>query len=246
MSSAFRDTYVPAGESFGPSANAPGTRSRRFPELEDAAITPQSDRFYARFGKRALDLLIVVMVAPIAIPLIAILSAIVALEIGRPLFAHNRLGQGGRSFGCLKIRTMFLDADARLMRLFLEHPEREAEWKANYKLTNDPRVTRIGRFLRRTSLDELPQLWNVLRGDMSLVGPRPVTEPEIVLYGRQAEAYFAVRPGLTGLWQVSGRNALSFYDRAKLDAHYVMTMGFRRDLGILARTLRVMANLSGR
>ena len=187
-----------------------------------------------------------VMMLLTTIPVIAILALIVSLDGRAPIFAHKRVGRNGQHFGCLKIRTMYPDADERLMRLFLEQPEREEEWKKNFKLRDDPRITRIGRFLRKTSLDELPQLFNVLKGEMSLVGPRPVTEPEVALYGRHAEAYHAVRPGLTGLWQVSGRNAVTFQERAWLDATYVADIGFLSDLGIMARTLPAITNLSGR
>ena len=186
------------------------------------------------------------MMALVALPVIAIILAIVAIDGRWPIYRHRRLGMDGQFFDCLKIRTMYANSEERLMRLFLECPEREEEWLKNFKLEDDPRITRIGKILRKTSLDELPQLWNVLAGDMSLVGPRPVTEPEIALYGRYADAYFAVRPGLTGLWQVSGRNALTFLERARLDAAYVKRVGLFRDMLIIARTVPAMTNMSGR
>jgi undecaprenyl-phosphate galactose phosphotransferase len=159
---------------------------------------------------------------------------------GAVFFGHERIGCGGRPFRCWKFRTMVSDSQKVLDHLLRTDPEALSEWERDFKLRNDPRITRVGAFLRRTSLDELPQLWNVLRGEMSLVGPRPVVAPEIERYGARAEFYRSVRPGLTGLWQVSGRSDLSYPERVALDAWYVKNWRFWYDIAILAKTVRAV------
>ena len=152
-----------------------------------------------------MDLIVAALLLVATAPLMAVLLGLVARHDGSPLFAHDRIGRNGRTFRCWKIRSMFVDARERLEEVLEKNPDASREWDRNCKLSADPRITAIGVFLRRTRLDELPQLWNVLRGDMSLVGPRPITEKELVRYGRVARLYCSVRPGLTGLWQVEGR-----------------------------------------
>jgi undecaprenyl-phosphate galactose phosphotransferase len=165
---------------------------------------------------------------------------------GRPvLFGHDRVGRGGRAFRCYKFRTMVPDADRVLAELLARDPEARATWARDYKLREDPRVTRIGAWLRRTSLDELPQLWNVLRGDMSLVGPRPVMAEELGRYGDAARYYLDVRPGLTGLWQISGRNDIDYPERVALDAWYIKNWSIWYDIVILAKTVRVVRDAKG-
>jgi exopolysaccharide production protein ExoY len=167
-------------------------------------------------------------------------------EDGAPvLFAHWRVGQKGRLFRCLKFRSMVRRADLVLAEVFEKDPSAKEEWARDHKLRNDPRVLRIGQFLRQTSLDELPQLFNVLRGEMHLVGPRPVVVQEIPRYGEHKRHYFAVKPGMTGLWQVSGRNNLTYAQRVALDAHYVETRTLWMDLRILARTVSVLITRDG-
>ena len=200
---------------------------------------------YAGGGKRVFDLVVVVLLLPLALPLIAALLVISALDGGHPFFSHRRVGKDGRIFNCYKLRTMVPDAEERLKRILRDDPAAAAEWAADFKLRDDPRITAIGRLLRKTSLDELPQLWNVLRGDMSLVGPRPVTEAEIPLYGHDAEAYYSVRPGLTGIWQVSGRNALSFAERVELDRKYATGLSLFKDLKILFMTVPAVLQVTG-
>jgi lipopolysaccharide/colanic/teichoic acid biosynthesis glycosyltransferase len=174
-------------------------------------------------------------------PLIGVIAALLWLVDGGPvLFAHRRVGLGGRRFDCLKFRTMSRDAEAQLKAVLDRDPEARAQWAATHKLDPDPRVHRLGLLLRKTSLDELPQLWNVLTGDMSLVGPRPVTAAEAVHYGRAFGAYMAVRPGITGLWQVSGRSDTSYAERVALDVAYVERHDLLMDLGILLRTAWVV------
>ena len=171
-------------------------------------------------------------------PLMIIISLMVFLHDGGPIFfAHRRVGRGGRSFPCLKFRSMATDAEARLEKLLAADPEAQQEWAASHKLRADPRITRIGDFLRRSSLDELPQLINVLRGEMSLVGPRPVVHAESAHYGHWFESYCSVRPGITGLWQVSGRSDVCYRRRVALDVLYVRRKSLAMDFGILVQTV---------
>jgi len=162
-----------------------------------------------------------------------------------PIFGHLRVGRHGRKFECLKFRTMVLDAERVLSDLLSASPEARAEWERDFKLKDDPRVTPIGLFLRRTSLDELPQLWNVLKGEMSLVGPRPIIEAELERYGDQVSYYLETRPGLTGLWQISGRNDTSYEDRVALDSWYVRNWSLWYDMVILAKTVGVVLQREG-
>lgn len=210
----------------------------------DGDIRPPT-LIYARWGKRLCDILGAIIFLPTALPLMLILLMLVALDGGKPIFSHPRVGKNGRMFRCYKIRTMVIDGEARLKKLLSEDPAAAEEWAKDFKLRKDPRITRVGRFIRATSLDELPQLWNVLRGDMSLIGPRPVTEAEIPMYGCNADAYRSVRPGMTGVWQVSGRNSLSFAERVELDRSYVTRLSFLEDLRILLRTVPAVLRVTG-
>lgn len=165
---------------------------------------------------------------------------------GLPVFfAHYRVGQDGKLFRCLKFRTMYRESEQMLAALLRDDPVARAEWQKDQKLTHDPRITPLGHFLRRTSLDELPQLFNVLRGDMSLVGPRPITVGELTRYGRVRWHYLSVRPGMTGLWQVSGRNNTSYDERVALDRQYVETHSLWMDLRILVKTIGVVVARDG-
>jgi Undecaprenyl-phosphate galactose phosphotransferase WbaP len=188
-------------------------------------------------AKRALDIVGAGLGLVVLAPFFLIVAMMVRADGGPAFFAHQRVGRGGKLFGCLKFRSMVIDSQARLEDLLANDPSARAEWDATRKLKNDPRITRIGRFLRSTSLDELPQLINVLRGEMSLVGPRPVQEAEIDrYYGASAAHYMAVRPGITGLWQVSGRSETSYESRVALDVAYVSRPSLLADIAILLRT----------
>ena len=188
-------------------------------------------------GKRALDIIGAGVGLVLLAPFFLIVALMVRADGGPAFFAHQRVGRGGTLFGCLKFRSMVIDSQARLEALLASDPAERAEWEATRKLKNDPRITSIGRFLRSTSLDELPQLINVLRGEMSLVGPRPVQEAEIIrYYGASAAHYMTVRPGITGLWQVSGRSETSYESRVALDVAYVSRPSMIADLTILLRT----------
>jgi len=187
---------------------------------------------------RALDIVLSLALLLFFLPTLAMLALAVKLQDGGPiLFGHARIGRGGRTFRCWKFRSMVVDAEARLNALLASDPVARAEWDATHKLRRDPRVTPIGRLIRVTSLDELPQLLNVLAGDMSLVGPRPIVLAEVPRYGRWFRYYVAVRPGITGLWQVRGRNDVSYRRRVALDVLYARTRSVGRYLAILAATV---------
>jgi Undecaprenyl-phosphate galactose phosphotransferase WbaP len=190
-----------------------------------------------RPAKTAFDVLAaVLLLAIVSIPLL-IIVLIIRLDGGPAFYAHKRIGAGGRPFNCLKFRTMVPDSERVLTEVLARDSSMAAQWAAIRKLTNDPRVTRVGRFLRNSSLDELPQLINVLRLEMSLVGPRPIVESEIPLYGEGFTQYCAVRPGMTGLWQVSGRSDISYERRVQLDTWYVDNWSFWHDMIVLWRTI---------
>lgn len=178
-------------------------------------------------------------------PLMLLIAAALAFERGPIFFGHERVGQRGTRFRCLKFRTMVPDAQARLDALLASDPKARAEWEKDRKLSNDPRITPVGHFLRVTSLDELPQFFNVLLGQMSLVGPRPVTPDELKKYARASSLYLSCRPGITGLWQVSGRSATTYARRVALDSHYARKFSLWLDAWILARTFGVVLKREG-
>lgn len=195
--------------------------------------------------KRSIDLALAATALVLAAPLLVILGALIRLDGGPAIYAHTRVGHRGRTFGCLKLRSMVVDGDAVLQRHLAENPACRSEWEETRKLRNDPRVTAIGAFVRHTSLDELPQLINVLRGEMSIVGPRPVTVEELVRYGPYAPAYLATRPGVTGLWQISGRNDVSYERRVELDNEYVNGWSVLTDARIMVRTIPAVLQARG-
>lgn len=187
--------------------------------------------------KRALDFTVALALLLATLPAILLIAALITLcGGGSPIFAHPRVGYRGRVFQCYKFRTMRRHADDALAMHLSENPAAAREWNENRKLKHDPRITPLGRFLRKASLDELPQLINILLGDMSCVGPRPVTIEELELYGKYLEDYRSSRPGLTGLWQVRGRSGTDFSTRVSFDHEYVRNWSFAADLAILART----------
>ena len=208
------------------------------------AFAPVPRSIYASFGKRVLDLVLVIFAAPIWVPLIAILAVLVSLSGGQPFFRQQRLGQNGRVFTIWKLRSMVPGAEALLEAHLAAHPAKRAEWESNQKISDDPRVTRFGAFLRVSCLDELPQLWNVLNGDMSIVGPRPMLPEQRELYA--GRCYFALRPGITGLWQISGGSRLPFSTRAEHDDRYGEGLSFLGDLSILLKTITVVLRCTGR
>jgi len=201
---------------------------------------------HSEIGVRALDLTIALSILIFTLPLLIVIAVLVRMQDGgRSLFAHERIGQNGRMFKCLKFRSMVLDADRRLSQLLESDPYARAEWDRDHKLKNDPRITRVGAFLRRSSLDELPQLFNVLRGDMSIVGPRPIVTAEISRYGRRFQHYCAVKPGITGLWQVSGRNDVAYRRRVAMDTVYARHKSLVWDIKLLLLTVPAVLFASG-
>ena len=202
-------------------------------EVRQNLLVPASRRL-----KRSLDLVLLILLAPLILPLSLLIALLIGLDSkGGVIYGSSRVGLNGRVFKVWKFRTMFTDADAHLQRILEQNEALRLEWQTFQKLKRDPRVTRFGRWLRRSSLDELPQLWNVLMGEMSIVGPRPILDnDQRELFGEGFNLYTQVRPGLTGFWQVSGRNALSFAERVRLDSYYVRNWSLWLDLYILACT----------
>lgn len=192
--------------------------------------------FYASYVKRVLDIVLAVLMLPILVPVIALLWLTVRRDGGNGFFGHTRVGRDGKTFKCWKMRSMEVDAEAKLVRHLQANPAAAAEWARDHKLLDDPRITRFGQFLRKSSLDELPQIWNVLKGEMSFVGPRPVVAEELARYGASRWAYLQVRPGITGLWQVSGRNDVTYEARVQMDVRYSTDMRFGSDMWIILMT----------
>jgi len=199
--------------------------------------------FYRRIFKRMFDVFAVMLAAPLILPFIGILALIVARQGGRPFYSQSRIGRHGRVFKMWKLRSMVCDADARLQKHLAADPDACAEWDATQKLKNDPRITPFGRLLRKSSMDELPQLWNVLRGEMSLIGPRPMMVSQQDMY--PGNCYYKLSPGITGTWQISARNKSTFADRAKFDSDYNQNLSFGNDLRILFRTVTVVLKATG-
>ncbi|TMM49299.1 sugar transferase [Sulfitobacter sabulilitoris] len=236
------DGFGPSGKSIVPiqavsALSAPA-------EIIRHAGTRHRKGWYRFTGKQALDVMLVILSLPVSLPLIALCAVALWIEGGNPFYVQNRLGQSGRVFSILKLRTMTRDADAVLAEYLANDPELQREWAQTQKLKNDPRITPVGRLLRSTSIDELPQLFNVLKGDMSLVGPRPMMPDQLSIYG-DPRAYFALKPGLTGIWQVSARNEQHFSYRREADAVYHQTVSFFRDLVILFKTVGVVLRRTG-
>jgi len=195
---------------------------------------------------RLLDLVVGIIAIIVFAPLlIGLAIAIYASDPGPLIFAQPRIGRNGREFRCLKFRTMVVDATDRLEQLLANDPAARAEWARDHKLRNDPRITPLGRFLRKSSLDELPQFFNLINGTMSIVGPRPIVNAEVVRYGRRFQDYCRVRPGITGLWQVSGRSDLSWDESVRIDVRYVENWSLSFDFMILAKTVGAVAKGSG-
>ena len=195
--------------------------------------------------RRCADRIIAALLLVAFSPLMLACAWLIRKDGGPATFAHYRVGANGRVFRCFKFRTMCIDAERLLREILDKDADLREEWQRNFKLVNDPRVTAVGRFLRRSSLDELPQLFNVLRGDMGLVGPRPITLTELRMYGPARWQYLSVLPGMTGLWQVSGRNRVSYERRVQLDDEYVRNRSIWLDGWILARTVLVVLTRDG-
>lgn len=205
---------------------------------------PANGSAYRKGGKRVLETLLVVLSLPFFLPIMAICAVALWIEGGNPFYRQIRLGKDGKRFSILKLRTMVQNADAVLEDCLASDPEMRREWDEKQKLMHDPRVTRLGRFLRSSSVDELPQLWNVLTGEMSLIGPRPMMPEQLSMYGNPSH-YFALRPGITGLWQISARNENRFSFRNEVDATYNKSMSMTGDIAIIFKTVKVMLCRTG-
>jgi exopolysaccharide production protein ExoY len=210
---------------------------------EGRVETAHRPGLYRNIGKRILDTLLVLAAMPLVVPLTLLLALPMLLRGENPFYRQRRVGMGGRTFVMWKLRSMIIDADAQLARYLVENPEAREEWARHQKLRKDPRITPYGRFLRKTSLDELPQLWNVLKGDMSLIGPRPMMPHQRALY--HGLAYYAMRPGVSGYWQVSDRNDAEFVGRVHFDEKYDREVSFATDVWLILRTIRVVVHGTG-
>ena len=202
-------------------------------------------RWPARLTKRVFDLLASSLLLVLLAPLMAYLAIRIRKDGGAAIYAHQRIGRSGQTFACFKFRSMVVDAAERLEHLLESDPTLKAQWEREHKLKDDPRISAVGHLLRKTSLDELPQLWNVLRGEMSLVGPRPIVQAELARYGDDVDYFLMVRPGVTGLWQVSGRNDVGYEKRVYLDTWYVKNWSLWYDIAILFKTIRVVLRREG-
>ncbi len=220
------------------------TKATPVQAFQKTSVDIPATTIYRSWGKRALDLVLLTLSAPFWMTVVGFAALIIWITEGKsPFYNQQRVGLRGETFRLWKLRTMVVDADARLEAHLQADPSARAEWDATQKLKNDPRITSVGAFLRKTSLDELPQLFNVLTGDMSIVGPRPIMESQRDLYS--GDRYYDMRPGLTGLWQVSERNETEFSDRVRFDNQYHNTLSLKSDLSVLARTVGVVVRGTG-
>jgi undecaprenyl-phosphate galactose phosphotransferase len=203
--------------------------------------------WYRKLIQQVFNYLLAIILLPILLPILGIFAILIKKESPGPIFfAHKRIGQNGRIIPTYKFRSMYADAEERLKKLLLENEEIKDEWETNFKLKDDPRITKIGNFLRKTSLDELPQIFNVLRGEMNFVGPRPVIAQEIEQYYKEdVEYYHMVKPGITGLWQVSGRSDSDYEFRVATDKWYILNWSLWLDIVILIKTIKVVLKRDG-
>ncbi|MBO9465902.1 Putative undecaprenyl-phosphate N-acetylgalactosaminyl 1-phosphate transferase [Pelagimonas phthalicica] len=211
--------------------------------IDEALFATSKATSYRDYAKRALDVTLVLIAALPVLFFVAIFAAVVALDGKSPFYMQKRVGQNGRIFRMWKLRSMVSNADEMLKQHLAADPAARAEWDRFQKLSNDPRITKIGQLIRKTSIDELPQLWNVLRGDMSLVGPRPMMPCQQEIY--PGTAYYALRPGITGFWQTSVRNESSFSERAAFDTAYLRELSFATDVKTILKTFKVVVRGTG-
>jgi undecaprenyl-phosphate galactose phosphotransferase len=202
-------------------------------------------KWSSRFLKRTFDIFASLGIIATLSPLLLYISYKVRKDGGPAIYGHERIGKGGRPFKCLKFRSMVINSKEVLEELLTNDPEARTEWDETFKLKNDPRITRIGNLLRKTSMDELPQLFNVLKGEMSLVGPRPIINAELERYSDEVDYYLLSKPGMTGLWQVSGRSDVDYETRVYLDAWYVKNWSMWNDIAILFKTVSVVLRKDG-
>jgi exopolysaccharide production protein ExoY len=221
---------------------SPSLSETHIPGYSDNPLNPHP----VPLRKLIFDKLFAICALVMVFPLLVTITLILWVTSGHPIFfSHARLGKDGKPFNCLKFRTMEPDSDDQLKQVLENDPIAREEWNTHHKLARDPRVSRFGRFLRQSSLDELPQFWNVLRGEMSIVGPRPITHWEAEEYAGHFRTYALVRPGITGVWQTSGRSKASFADRVEMDVEYIRNWSLSRDIAISWRTLSVIFKADG-
>ncbi len=246
LSDASRYDFFPANRMVGFANGTPvNVEAASNSTAEPSRVGDSSPSLYRKFFKRLLDIVFVIATLPFSLPLIGFCALALWFEGGKPFYTQPRLGVDGKRFSIFKLRSMVHNADAVLDSYLATDPAMRREWDTLQKLNDDPRITPVGRILRKTSLDELPQLFNVLRGDMSIVGPRPMMPDQLKLYGNP-RAYFALKPGITGLWQVSARNAERFSYRNEVDGIYEKGLSLRTDLQILYKTVGVVLRPTGR
>ena len=198
------------------------------------------------FAKRVIDLSLIVLSFPIVLPVCAVVSLIIKLTSPGPVFyGHVRVGKNGKSIKCWKFRSMCRDADKKLDEILAHNPEMQKQWERDRKLVDDPRVTAVGKFIRKTSIDELPQFLNILTGEMSFIGPRPVTQGELIKYGEQADYILSVTPGLSGMWQTSGRSDTEYEERITLDTYYIQNWSIWLDIWLIIKTVWVVFKRKG-
>lgn len=219
------------------------TRQEDAKFIQNPPALSTGTKIYSSVFKRFSDILIVMVSAPAVLVIVAILSLLIARDGASPFYAQDRVGKNGRIFRMWKLRSMVVDAEGKLESYLAANPVRRLEWDERQKLRHDPRITRIGHLIRKTSLDELPQLWNVLIGDMSIVGPRPMMPSQKAIY--PGRAYYVLRPGITGFWQISARNESSFAERARFDTNYLNELSFWADIRVMICTVRVVLTGTG-
>ncbi len=225
--------------------NTLSTNVRDFGGILGFSSTHNLTKKLSIFLKRVVDLFLLILASPLIIPVVLITAICVKISSPGPIFyGHKRVGKNGKEFKCWKFRSMVVDADKRLEEL-LKDPVMATEWEKDRKFTNDPRVTKIGKFLRKTSLDEFPQFFNVLTGEMSFIGPRPVTEPELAKYGEKSKLILSVQPGLSGMWQISGRSDTGYEERITLDSYYIQNWSVWLDIWIIIKTVYIVIKGKG-
>ena len=220
------------------------TSAQQISNKTDLAKTPLRNPFWAIL-KSTIDIVGAFSVLVVFSPLFIFIACKIRKDGGPAFYSHERIGKNGKPFQCIKFRSMIINSQEVLEELLANDEEAKAEWERDFKLRNDPRVTPIGKFIRKTSLDELPQLINVLKGEMSLIGPRPVIEEEKKYYGKHWDEFLSIKPGMTGLWQVSGRNDTTYDERVSLDIKYIRNWTLWMDIKIVFKTIGIIFNPKG-
>ena len=222
------------------------TNVRDFGGILGFSSTHNLTKRISLFWKRFIDLFLLLLSSPVTLPVTLIVAIAIKISSPGPVFyGHKRIGKNGKEFKCWKFRSMVIDADKQLEKILAENPEMRAEWEKDRKFTNDPRVTKIGKFLRKTSIDEIPQFFNILTGEMSFIGPRPVTKAELTKYRNKSDFILSVQPGLSGMWQISGRSDTGYEERVTLDSYYIQNWSVWLDIWIIIKTVYVVLRGKG-